>query len=160
MLRNVRLEDAASICAIYNDYIEHSHATFEETPLAPDEMRRRIEETTTVYPWLVWEEEGTVVGYGYGRRWRERPAYRHSVETTIYLNRAAIGKGNGSVLFEALLKELRLRKFHCVIGGVALPNPASVALLEKFGLRKVAHFTEVGYKFGKWIDVGYWQLVL
>ena len=160
MLRNVRLDDAGSICAIYNHYIEHSHATFEEMPLAHEEMRGRIEETTKTYPWFVWEEGGRLLGYSYGRKWRERAAYRHSVESTIYLEPAAIGKGTGSVLFEALLTELRKREFHCVIGGVALPNPASVALLEKFGLRKVAYFSEVGYKFGKWIDVGYWQLAL
>jgi phosphinothricin acetyltransferase len=71
-----------------------------------------------------------------------------------------IGKGIGSELFGALLTELRTREIHCVMGGVALPNPASVGLLEKFGLHQVAHFREVGYKFGAWIDVGYWQLVL
>lgn len=160
MLRSVNLDDASSICEIYNHYIQHSYATFEEVPLAPEEMRRRIEETTKVYPWLVWEEEGRVEGYSYGRRWRERAAYRHSVESTIYLAPSVVGKGTGSVLFEGLLTELRNRKFHCVIGGVSLPNPASVALLEKFGLNKVAHFSEVGWKLGRWIDVGYWQLVL
>lgn len=160
MLRNVCPDDASSICAIYNHYIEHSYATFEEVPLAAEEMGRRIEETTKVYPWFVWEEGGKVLGYSYGRRWRERAAYRYSVESTIYLEPAAVGKGTGSVLFEALLTELRNRKFHCVIGGVSLPNAASVALLEKFGLQKVAHFSEVGWKLGGWIDVGYWQLVL
>lgn len=158
MLRNVRVDDAESICAIYNHYIQHSHATFEEVVLAPEEMRRRIVETTKTYPWFVWEEDRKLVGYSYGRKWRERAAYRYSVESTIYLEPAAVGKGTGSVLFEALLGELRRREFHCVIGGVALPNPASVALLEKFGLREVAHFNEVGNKFGKWIDVGYWQM--
>lgn len=160
MLRNVRLDDAASVCAIYNHYIEHSYATFEEIALATEEMRHRIEETIKLYPWFVWEEDGRVVGYAYGRRWRERAAYRHSAETSIYLDANAVGKGKGTALFEALLGELRKREIHCVIGGVSLPNAASVALLEKFGLRQVAHFTEVGFKLGKWIDVGYWQLVL
>ena len=72
----------------------------------------------------------------------------------------SVGKGKGSELLGALLAELRSRHIHCVIGGVALPNPASVALLEKFNLRQVARFSEVGYKFGQWIDVGYWQLLL
>jgi L-amino acid N-acyltransferase YncA len=158
MLRNVRIDDAASICGIYNHYIRHTPTTFEEVSLAPEEMQQRIVETTKTYPWLVCEEEGSIVGYCYGRRWRERAAYRHSVEATIYLHPSAAGRGRGSVLFDALLGDLRERKFHCVIGGVSLPNPASVALLEKFGLRQVAHFKEVGYKFGRWIDVGYWQL--
>jgi L-amino acid N-acyltransferase YncA len=160
MLRTVRTDDAAEISAIYNHYIQLTPTTFEEVPLAPEEMEQRIVETTQTYPWFVCEEEDKVVGYCYARRWRERAAYRHSAEATIYLHPSATGKALGSVLFDALLKELRKRKFHCVIGGVSLPNPASVALLEKFGLRQVAQFNEVGYKLGRWIDVGYWQLVL
>ena len=160
MLRPVRLNDAPSICDIYNHYIQHSPATFEEVPLTPDDMRQRILETTKTYPWLVCEEDGALLGYCYGRKWRERAAYRHSVEVTVYLDPSALGKGRGTALFDALLAELRARQFHCVIGGVALPNPASIALLEKFGLRKVAHFREIGFKFDQWIDVGYWQLLL
>lgn len=160
MLRTVRSDDASAIVEIYNHYIQHSPATFEEVPLVPEEMRQRIVDTTKGYPWFVWEEDGKAVGYSYGRPWRERAAYRHSVEAGIYLHPAAIGKGTGSALFDALLTELRNRQLHCVMGGVSLPNPASIALLEKFGLRQVAHFREVGYKFGQWIDVGYWQLLL
>jgi L-amino acid N-acyltransferase YncA len=160
MLRPVRLNDAPSICDIYNHYIQHSPATFEEVPLTPDDMRQRILETTKTYPWLVCEEDGALLGYCYGRKWRERAAYRHSVEVTVYLDPSALGKGRGTALFDALLAELRARQFHCVIGGVALPNPASIALLEKFGLQQAAHFREVGNKFGEWIDVAYWQLLL
>jgi len=159
MLRPVRLDDAPSICDTYNHYIQHSPATFEEVPLTPGDMHQRILETTKTYPWLVCDEDGALQGYCYGRKWRERAAYRHSVEVTVYLQPSAIGKGRGSALFGALLAELRNRGFHCVIGGVALPNPASIALLEKFGLQQAAHFREVGNKFGQWIDVAYWQLV-
>jgi L-amino acid N-acyltransferase YncA len=160
MLRPVRPEDAPAIAEIYNHYILNSSATFEEVPLSPDEMRQRILETTQTYPWFVCEENGESLGYCYGRKWRERAAYRHSVEVSVYLRQSAAGKGRGSALLEALLADLRSRRFHCVIGGVALPNPSSVALLEKLGLRPIAHFREVGYKFGQWIDVGYWQLLL
>ena len=160
MIRPVHPDDAPSICEIYNHYILETPITFEEEPLTPDDMLQRILDTTKTYPWFVCEEEGKLLGYCYGRKWRERAAYRHSVEATIYLQPSAIGKGRGAALFEALLIELRARKFHCVIGGVALPNPASIALLEKFGLRQVAHFREVGRKFDHWIDVAYWQLVL
>jgi phosphinothricin acetyltransferase len=159
MLRNVSPDDAGSICTIYNYFIEHTAITFEEEILAPDQMRERIVETTKSYPWFVCEVDGKLLGYAYGRKWRERSAYRHSVEVTFYLDPSAVGKGIGTELLDALLSELRKREFHCVIGGVALPNPASVALLEKFGLRQVAHFKEVGYKLGRWIDVGYWQIV-
>jgi len=159
MLRPVRPDDAPSIAEIYNHYILNSPATFEEVSLGPGEMRQRILETTQAYPWFVCEEDGEILGYCYGRKWRERAAYRHSVEVSVYLHPSAAGKGRGSALFEALLAGLRSRRFHSVIGGVALPNPSSVALLEKFGLRQIAHFREVGYKFGQWIDVGYWQLL-
>jgi L-amino acid N-acyltransferase YncA len=160
MIRPVHPDDAPSVAGIYNHYILNSPATFEEDPLAPEEMRRRILDVTQTYPWFACEENGKLLGYAYGRKWRERAAYRHSVEVTVYLRASSVGKKRGTALFDALLAELRTRKFHSVIGGVALPNPASIALLEKFGLRHVAHFNEVGRKFGRWIDVGYWQLML
>jgi phosphinothricin acetyltransferase len=159
MLRNVSPDDANPICTIYNHFIAHTAITFEEEILAPEAMRQRIIEATKMYPWLVCERDGKLAGYAYGRQWRERSAYRHSVEVTFYLDPSSVGKGIGTELLGALLGELRNREIHCVIGGVALPNPASVALLEKFGLRQVAHFKEVGYKLGRWIDVGYWQIV-
>lgn len=160
MIREVRLEDAKAVCDIYNEYIKTSAATFEEIPVSVEEMTRRIETITGEYPWLVYESGDIVVGYTYARRWRERAAYRHTVETGTYLDAGYIGKGIGTELKRALLDELRARGFHAVISGIALPNGASVALCEKFGFKKVAHFTEVGYKFGKWVDVGYWQLIL
>jgi phosphinothricin acetyltransferase len=160
MLRIACLDDVPSICEIYNHYILNSPATFEEVLVAPDEMRQRIVETTQTYPWFVCEENGKLLGYSYGRGWRERAAYRYSTEAGVYLHPNAVGKGIGSALLEALLSELRSRKFHCVMGGVSLPNEASVALLQKFGFRPVAHFKETGFKFNHWIDVGYWQLML
>lgn len=160
MLRKVCTDDASLICDIYNHYVIHTPVTFGEIPVTPAEMRSRILTVTETLPWLVSEEEGKLIGYCYANKWRERSAYRHSVEATVYMHPASVGKGKGSELFSALLAELRTREVHCVIGGVALPNPASVALLEKFGLRQVAHFREVGYKFGTWVDVGYWQLML
>ena len=160
MLRTVHPDDAPAIADIYNHYILNSLATFEEVPVTPGEMRQRIVETTETYPWFVCEEDGKLLGYAYGRRWRERAAYRHSVEAGVYLDPGAVGKGKGSALLDALLSELRARQFHCVIGGISLPNEASVALLLKFGFRQVAHFKETGCKFGRWIDVGYWQLML
>lgn len=89
-----------------------------------------------------------------------RPAHRHSVESTIYLDQACARRGYGRMLYGALLDELRKRDLHLVIGGTALPNEASVGLLETLGFRKAAHFTEVVMKFGRWIDVGYSKLKL
>lgn len=160
MIREVRPEDAKAVCNIYNEYIRKSAATFEETPVSDGEMSRRIETITAEYPWLVYESGDIVVGYTHARRWKERAAYRHTVETGTYLDAGHVGKGIGTELKRALLDELRARGFHAVISGIALPNDASVALCEKFGFKKVAHFTEVGFKFNRWIDVGYWQLIL
>ena len=160
MIREVRTTDAEAIRNIYNEYINGSTATFEETPVSREEMAGRIETITKAYPWLVYESDGAVFGYTYARRWRDRESYRNTVETGTYLASASTGRGIGTELKKALLDVLRERGFHTVISGIALPNPASVALCEKFGFTKVAHFKEVGYKFDRWIDVGYWQLTL
>jgi L-amino acid N-acyltransferase YncA len=160
MLRLVKPGDSLPICEIYNHYIQHTPITFEESPLTPADMQARIQKVTEGLPWLVCEQDGNLIGYCYAAKWKERSAYRFSVEATIYMHPLWRGKGKGAEMFSALIAELRTRGVHSIIGGVALPNPASIALLERLGLRKIAHFSEVGYKFGKWIDVGYWQLVL
>ncbi len=160
LIRQVKLSDAQAICDIYNEYVLHSSVTFEETPVKPAEMAQRIEDATKIAPWLVYEDGEAVVGYTYGRKWRDRIAYRHSIETGTYVHIDHLRGGIGSQLKSELLRLLREQAFHAVISGVALPNHASVALNEKFGFTKVAHFKEVGFKMGKWIDVGYWQLTL
>jgi phosphinothricin acetyltransferase len=135
--------------------------TFEEEAVTEQDMAQRIADVSAAgLPWLVLEVDGKVAGYAYATKWRVRPAYRYSVESTIYLDQAFAGRGLGRLLYGALLDELRKRELHLVIGGIALPNDGSVALHEKLGFRKVAHFTEVGMKFGRWIDVGYWELKL
>ncbi len=160
MVRHATLADASEICTIYNHYIETTRITFEETPITVKDVAERISSVTQNYPWLVCEEEGKVIGYAYATRWKERSAYRYSVEAAIYLSNDRVGKGTGTQLVTRLLMELRLRKIHSVICGIALPNDASVGLCEKFGFEKTAQFKEVGYKFGKWVDVGYWELLL
>jgi len=160
MLRPARTEDAARICDIYNHYVRETVVTFEETPVSVAEMAQRIADITVRLPWLVWEEEGALLGYAYASPWKVRAAYRHSVEASIYLAPHATGRGIGSSLYKALIDDLQRRDIHAVIGGAALPNPASVALHERLGFQKVAQFKEVGFKFGRWVDVTYWELVL
>jgi len=161
MIRNATPSDAEAICRIYNPYVLETTVSFEEETVAPDEMARRVEAVAFVgLPWLVLEESGHLVGYAYATPWKTRSAYRHSVESTVYLERSATGAGRGSRLYGELLAELRSRSLRTVIGGIALPNAGSVALHEKLGFRKVAHFESVGWKFGEWVDVGYWQLIL
>jgi phosphinothricin acetyltransferase len=160
-LRPASATDAAPICAIYNTYVMATAITFEEEAVTEQDMAQRIADVSAAgLPWLVLEVDGKVAGYAYATKWRVRPAYRYSVESTIYLDQAFAGRGLGRLLYGALLDELRKRELHLVIGGIALPNDGSVALHEKLGFRKVAHFTEVGMKFGRWIDVGYWELKL
>lgn len=160
MIRSATPADAAAICVIYNHYVLETAITFEEAAVRPVEMENRIRETLPALPWLVWDQGRSVRGYAYASKWKGRCAYRHSAEVTVYVDPASTGRGTGSQLYQALLAELRQRRFHTAIGGVALPNPASIALHERLGFRKVAHFEQVGWKLGRWIDVGYWQLLL
>lgn len=160
MIRNATDADAPAICAIYNHYVTDTVVTFEEQPLAPVEMLSRMAAVQEKLPWLVLERDDAIAGYACASPWKSRAGYRFTVESSIYLAPAHTGRGFGSMLYASLLENLRARNIHCVIGGAALPNPASVALHEKLGFAKVAHFRENGFKFGRWIDVGYWQLLL
>ena len=160
MIRSVNIKDAAALAEIYNYYILNSIATFEETIIDGKEMEKRIQSVIPQLPWLVYEEEGQVIGYAYANQWKARSAYRHSVESTVYLKNGETAKGVGSALYKELLKILTDTEVHSIIGGISIPNASSVHLHEKFGYEKVAHFKEVGYKFGKWIDVGYWELII
>lgn len=158
MIRPVSHIDIPPIAEIYNHYIRETAVTFEEEEISSDEIRARIQKVGSAgLPWLVAEQEGKVVGYAYATKWKERSAYRYSVEISVYVAHDERGKGWGTKLYEALFGELRNREAHLVIGGITLPNTSSVALHEKFGMEKVAHFKEIGFKFGEWRDVGYWQ---
>ena len=161
MVRDAISGDAGAICAIYNYYISNTIITFEETTLKVEEMQDRIAAIQAAgLPWLVYTDQDGVIGYAYAGKWHARSAYRYTVESTVYLRHGADGKGIGSELYRELVKRLKELNYHAVIGGIALPNPSSVALHEKFGYVKAAHYKETGYKFGRWIDVGYWEKLL
>lgn len=160
MIRACGLSDASQICGIYNHHVRETVVTFEETSVSVDEMARRIGAVTEKWPWFVWEEQGAIAGYAYAAAWKERSAYRFSVESTVYVAQGQFRRGIGAALYGALIPELEQRGAHCVVGGIALPNAASVALHEKLGFVKVGHFTEIGFKLGRWVDVGYWALIL
>ena len=160
MVRMATVADAPAICAIYNRYVTDTVVTFEERPVDTSEMQSRMRAVLEKLPWLVLELDGEVAGYAYASPWKTRIGYRFAVESSIYLAPAHTGRGFGTALYRSLLDALRARHIHCVIGGAALPNPASVALHEKLGFTKVAHFRENGFKFGGWIDVAYWQCLL
>lgn len=161
IIRPVVAADAAAIARIYNYYIQNTVITFEEALVTAEDMAGRIADTQSLpLPWLVAEVDGAITGYAYARKWRPRSAYRHSVETTIYLEHGHEGRGIGKALYTALVRLVRERGLHVAIGGVALPNDASIALHEKLGFERVATFRQVGFKHDRWVDVAYWQLVL
>jgi phosphinothricin acetyltransferase len=159
MIRPVKLSDATAICEIYNHYILNTIVTFEEEKVTVTDMEERIVQTTKKFPWLVYELNGLVAGYAYASKWKSRCAYRFSVESTIYLKHGKEGKGIGTQLYAELLNALPPLKAHSVIAGIALPNDSCIALHHKYGFEKIGHFKEVGYKFEKWIDVGYWEKI-
>ena len=160
MIRPALPDDAPQICDIYNHYVEKTVITFEEETVSNAEMSRRISDTTMTFPWLIAERNGSIAGYAYATTWKSRSAYRFAVESAIYLKPDMTGHGIGHDLYESLIGELQKRRLHCVIGGIALPNAASVALHEKLGFKKIGDFAEVGWKLNTWVDVGYWELIL
>jgi phosphinothricin acetyltransferase len=160
-IRPASTGDGEAIARIYNHYVAETIATFEEEPPSPEVIARRIEETGSAsLPWLVAERDDRVVGYAYASRWKGRCSYRFAAETTVYLEPGNARKGIGSALLRELLAALKAGGVRSAIAGIALPNDASVALHEKLGFTQVALFNEVGFKFDRWIDVGYWQRTL
>lgn len=161
MIREATVKDAAAIARIYNHYIRETTVTFEEDSCSEDDLVARIKKTqASGFCWLVAEDQGEIVGYAYSSEWRNRPAYRNTVEISVYVLHTLHSRGWGSRLYEALFSRLREASLHIAIGGITLPNQASIALHEKFGMEKIAHFRQVGFKFGEWLDVGYWQVQL
>ena len=157
-IREAGAADAAGIARLYNYYILNSTATFEEEPVGAAELAGRIAAVGTAgLPWLVATAGAGIAGYAYAGRWKERCAYRYSVETSVYVDPQRQSRGIGTQLYAALLARLHEIGMHVAMGGIALPNAASIALHERLGFVKVAHFPEVGHKFGRWIDIGYWH---
>ncbi len=161
IIRPAVKNDATQMARIYNHYVANTCITFETEAVPAPEMEQRIADTLAIpLPWIVVEVSGQIVGYAYASKWKGRCAYRYSVESTVYIDPAWVQQGFGSRLYSSLLEAIRAHSMHAAIGGIALPNVQSVALHERLGFKKVAHFEEVGYKQNHWVDVGYWQLML
>lgn len=160
MIRRARQDDAAALAAIYTPYVERTWISFEEVPPSANDMLVKLLAGIQTYPWLVEEHNGEVRGYAYGGVHRGRPAYRWSVETTIYLAEDARGQGLGKRLYTDLIATLKRQGFRSAFAGIALPNPASVALHERVGFTSFGVFSAVGFKLGAWRDVGWWRLGL
>ncbi len=160
MIRKATTTDAEQICNIYNYYIENTVISFEEAPVSIQQMQKRIKTISEAFPWIVFEVDQQILGYAYATLWKERSAYRYSVESTVYLSPQAVGQSLGTQLYKHLISQLKQTEIHSVIACIALPNMASIALHEKIGYKKVAHFKQVGRKFDQWIDVGFWELII
>lgn len=156
-LRAATSDDAAALADIYAPYVTENAVSFETEP--PDEaaFRARIEGGGGLYPWLVAEEGGTILGYAYAARFRDRPAYRFVVETSVYLRSGEAGRGLGRRLYEPLLAGLEAQGFTQAIAAITLPNEASVRLHERLGFERAGTYRQVGWKLGAWHDVGLWQ---
>lgn len=161
-IRPARPEDAAAIAAIYAPHVLSGTVSFESD--APDArgMRTRMAASDGLYPWLVAAigdagEEEAILGYAYATKFKDRPAYRWTVETTIYVSGAAQGQGTGQLLYDALIDTLTAQGFVQAIATIALPNDDSIRLHEKVGFRRAGQYREVGFKLGRWLDVGIWQ---
>jgi L-amino acid N-acyltransferase YncA len=155
--------DAEAIRAIYAPVVEHTAISFEQHVPTVEEMRARMTAGPTRLPWLVASPSGSpdeVAGYAYAAAHRSRAAYRWSVETSVYVAETARGLGVGRMLYAALLPVLTRLGYVSAYAGVALPNPASVALHESAGFRHIGTFPRVGHKHGRWHDTGWWWLPL
>jgi L-amino acid N-acyltransferase YncA len=156
-IRVASAQDAEAIAGIYAPAVTESATSFELTPPSAAEMRRRISTVLEKYPWLVVESSGEVLGYVYATTHRDRPAYRWSVDTAVYIRSDAHRRGIGRALYTALLEILALQGFRNAYAGTTLPNPSSVALHEAMGFKQVGTYRQVGYKMGKWHDVAWFE---
>ena len=160
MLRMARPSDGPSLAALYAPYVTHGVESFEAKPPSGDELSRRVAATVPDHPWLVAEEGGQVAAYAYACPHRDRPAYRWSVEVSVYVRRDCQRQGHGRRLYATLLELLRRQGYRRAFAGITLPNPGSVGLHEAMGFEPVGVFPDVGFKFGAWRDVGWWTLAL
>ena len=160
MIRPVHNDDVKELLDIYNYYVLNTNVTFDIEALSFNAFLEKVNHIKAEYPFIIYEAYNKILGFAYGSRFRPKPAYNHTVESTVYVKHTAQGKRIGTQLYDALLQQLKQTNLHTVLGVVTLPNEASVKLHEKFGFKQVANLQEVGMKFGKWQNVGVWQLNL
>jgi L-amino acid N-acyltransferase YncA len=153
-------QDSPAIAAIYAPFCDRNVVSFEYTAPTPEEMAGRIRTISALWPWLVLDDAGTVAGYAYAGRHRERAAYRWAVDTAVYVADGYRGRGVGRSLYTALFGVLRLQGYFKACAGIAMPNQASVALHEAMGFTLVGVYRGIGYKMGSWHDVSWYEAVV
>lgn len=160
IIRDATNSDALAISEIYAPYVIETPVSFEMEPPDEVEMRGRMSRATDRLPWLVLEHGSEILGYVYATQFRAREAYQNSVESTIYVSKDHQRQGVGRRLMQEVLDRLRSARFHRVVAGITLPNSGSIGLHESLGFKPVGVFTEIGYKFDQWHDVGFWEFPL
>lgn len=159
-IRLARAEDAPDLLEIYKPYVSETAVSFETGVPSVSEFADRIRDTLSQFPWLVAEIDGRAVGYAYAVAHRARKAYDWSVDSTVYIGNGFRGRGIGRALYSRLFELLKEQGVANVFAGITQPNEASVRLHESLGFVRVGLFKDVGFKLGKWWDVGWWQLQL
>jgi L-amino acid N-acyltransferase YncA len=158
VIRFATVADAVDIATIYAPYVRETAISFETEPPTPAEMATRIVQTLETYPFVVSAGRDGVEGYAFAGPHRARPSYRFSVDVSVYVAPDHHGRGIGRALYGELLGVLRRQGFQAAFAGIALPNAASVGLHEAVGFGLVGIYRKVGFKFGVWHDVGWWQV--
>jgi L-amino acid N-acyltransferase YncA len=156
-IRDAGEADAARCAEIYAPYVRHTAISFETEPPTPAEMAGRIATAQQQHAWLVLEDGGRVTGYAYGGPFMSRAAYRWSTAVSVYLEEGRRRTGAGRALYQGLLERLAARGFRTALAGISLPNDASVGLHRALGFELVGTYRRVGWKFGAWHDVAWWQ---
>lgn len=156
-LRIATKEDGAALAAIYAYYVENTAITFEYAAPSAEEFAERIVHKLEKYPYIVAEENGRAVGYAYADMYRERAAFNWSCELSVYVDKNETGKGIGKLLYNALIDILRLQGFVSVVASITYPNEASVALHEKLGFSHLGTMHNIGFKFGRWLDLMWFE---
>ena len=157
-IRLAQKKDAESILAIYRPFIENTPVSFEETIPTMEQFWERIQKVLQDYPWLVCEINYDIAGYAYATAHRERASYRWTKEVSVYVHPNYIRRGIGTGLYTALLELLKLQGVKNILAGITLPNKGSLAFHENFGFSRIGVYTKVGFKFGCWHDVEWWEL--
>jgi phosphinothricin acetyltransferase len=160
VIRPAGVDDFPAIAELTNVFIRSTAIHFAFAPITDSDLVEQWRETERRYPWLTAEIDGSFAGYAKAGPWRTRSAYQWTAEAGIYIQSEYHGRGVGKRLYSALIAELRQRGFHSVIGGMTMPNEASVRLHQSLGFEYVGTFRQAGFKLDQWHDVAFWQLRL
>ncbi len=160
LIRSLQKEDIPAIASIYNHYITNTTITFEEQEVTAAQMADRAAEISDKYPYLVAISGDTLIGYAYAHLWKEKSAYSTTLETTVYLSPAYMCAGTGTALMQELINQCKQKDIHSLIACITADNTLSCKFHEKLGFTQVSRFNEVGRKFGKFLDIIDYQLII